>query len=258
MNAFAFANAWPLALLCALPPIWLMAWRGRASIGRSRTLLAALLRSLALICIAVALTQPVRDMAEERLSVVYAIDISLSVSPAAIDGALSWIADAQRRYRPAHTRVLAFAGQPRLLASPDAVRALAVTDIPGTSGEPGRARRAEAAADGVIDQSATNLEDALAAAIFGFAPGHAKRLVLVSDGNATAGEVWRALPRLQADGVRVFAMPAASAAVRDAWIDDIRVPEDVRRQEPIAIDVRIVSRDAAQARVELSDGARML
>jgi Mg-chelatase subunit ChlD len=245
MESLGFATAWPLLLLAVLPVVWSLAVHSRAAIGRGRTLAAAVLRCLALILIALALMRPALRIAEERISVVYAVDISRSVSPAFVDSALDWIADSERRHRPAQSRVLAFADRARLVETPDALRALTVS----ADGD---------GADDAIDQSATDLEQALTASVFGFAQGHAKRLVLFTDGNTTGGDVWRALPRLQAEGIRVYALPAAPAALNDAWIDDIRVPEDVRQQQPLAVEVRIFAQRPAAARVELASGERQL
>ena len=245
MESFGIASPWPLVLLAALPAVWWLALRSRASIGRGRTLTAATLRCLALALIALALTRPALRVGEERISVVYAVDISRSVSSAFVDSTLDWIAASDRRHRPAQSRVLAFAETARLLDTPDAVRGLRVA--------------AEDATDGAaIDQSATDLERALAASVFGFAPGYAKRLVLLTDANATAGEVWRAVPRLQAEGIRVYALPAAVAMANDAWVDDIRVPEDVRQQQPISVEVRVFAQRATAARVELASGPQRL
>ena len=245
MGPLHFSSAWPLLLLAALPAVGLLAVRSRAAIGRGRTLTAASLRCLTLALIAVALLRPVLRTSDERISVLYAIDISRSISPAFVESALDWIDAVNRRHRPAHSRVVAFADQARVLDTPAAVRALAVA----AEGDAG----AEA-----IDQSATDLEQALAAATFGFAPDHAKRLVLLTDANATAGDVWRAVPRLQAAGIRVYGLPAAAAASNDVWIDEIGLPEDVRQQQPVAIEVRIVAQRAAEARVELASGERLL
>jgi Mg-chelatase subunit ChlD len=245
MAPLHFSSAWPLILLAALPAVWLLGVRSRAAIGRGRTLTAASLRCLALVLIAVALMHPVLRIGDERISVVYAIDISRSISPAFVESALGWIADSDRRHRPAHSRVLAFADKASLLDTPDAVRALRVAAEGEAGGE-------------AIDQSATDLEHALTASVFGFAHGNAKRLVLFTDGNATAGDVWRALPRLQAEGIRVYALPAAAAAANDAWIDDIRVPDDIRQQQPVRVEVRIFAQRATAARVELASGQRLL
>jgi len=245
MASLSFASAWPLILLAALPAVWWLAARSRATIARSRILTAASLRCLALALIALALMRPALRIGNERISVVYAVDISRSVSPAFVDSALDWVADIDRRHRPAHSRVLAFADKARLLDAPEAMRALRVAADGGAGSD-------------AIDQSATDLEQALTASVFGFAHGHAKRLVLFTDANATAGDVWRALPRLQAEGIRVFALPAAPAAANDTWIDDIRVPDDIRQQQPLAVEVRIFAQRAGAARVQLVSGRRLL
>src|SRR5512145_177604 len=124
MESLGFASAWSLLLLAALPAVWSLAVRSRAAIGRGRTLAAAVLRCVTLALIALALMRPALRIADERTSVVYAVDISSSVSPAFVDSVLDWIADSDRRYRPAHSRVLAFADQARLAETPDALRAL--------------------------------------------------------------------------------------------------------------------------------------
>ena len=62
--------------------------------------------------------------------------------------------------------------------------------------------------DDAINQSSTNLERALDLALLGFEAGSIKRLVLMSDGNATEGDVWRVVPQLRAAGVRVYTIPA--------------------------------------------------
>jgi hypothetical protein len=72
----------------------------------------------------------------------------------------------------------------------DSIEAIGAVPV---SGEPAGAA-ANAGDDAIVGQSATDLERALDTSLFGFAPNLAKRLVLISDGNQTDGDVWRALP----------------------------------------------------------------
>lgn len=227
-------HAWPLWLLGLLPLMWLAAYRHRTRLSPRRMALAAALRSLALAALALALTQPVLQRAVTDISAVYALDVSRSVAPAFVQSALNWMRQANREGKPAQARYVVFADRPRLLNSVEEIESVAVTD--------------EAAASvSVIGQGATDLEQALAMAAFGFAPNHAKRLVLMTDGNATDGDLWRALPRLQAQGVRIFALPAPAAVDNDAWIEAVTLPEGVRQQEPAAVRVRVFSRSHSQA-----------
>jgi Ca-activated chloride channel homolog len=238
MQLPSLTQAWPLLLLGLLPLLWFAAWRHCTRLSRRRMLLAAVLRSLALTALALALTQPVLQRAITDISVVYALDVSRSVAPAFVQRALDWMRQANKEGAPAQARYLVFADRPRLVSSLDAIESVTVSD--------------NSSADrAVIGQGATDLEQALNAAAFGFAPNHAKRLVLLSDGNATAGDLWRALPQLQAQGVRIFALPAPSSVDNDAWIEAVELPEGVRQQEPTQVRVRIFSRAQSQARVAM-------
>jgi Mg-chelatase subunit ChlD len=245
MSTIALASVWPLLLLSALPLIWWLARRKRAAVERGRLLSATVLRSAVFVAIAAALTQPVLQRASDAVSVVYALDVSGSVSPRFVREALGWIGAVDARHEPAQSRYVVFADRARLLDSLEQVRAIAVAadDDTGARGD-------------TIHQGATDLEEALLAALPGFAPGHAKRIVLLSDGNETEGDVWRAMLRVQAEGARVFAVPAGISADKDAWIQDIIVPEEVREDTEVELEVRLSSRLPAPARVELSIGER--
>lgn len=238
-------QTWPLWLLVLLPLLWFAAWRHHARVSGRRMTLAVALRSLALAALLLALTQPVLQRAITDISVVYALDVSRSVAPAFVQSALAWMRQANKQGMPAQSRYVVFADRPRLLNSVEEVESAAVTDGAVDS-------RA------VIGQDATDLEQALAMAAFGFAPNHAKRLVLMTDGNATDGDVWRALPRLQAQSVRIFAIPAPAAVENDAWIEAVTLPEGVRQQEPAAVRVRLFARTQSQARIEMKLNGEML
>lgn len=234
----ALTQTEPLWLLGLLPLLWIAAWRHRTQLSRWRMSLAVALRSLALGALVLALSQPVIERAISDVSVVYALDVSRSIAPGFVLGALDWMRQANLQGQPAQARYVVFADRPRLLNTLDEIGSVAVTG----DAAPGRF---------AIGQSATDLEQALNMAAFGFAPHHAKRLVLMSDGNATSGDLWRALPRLQAQGVRIFTLPATPAMVDDAWIDVLDLPEGLRQQEPATVRVQVISRTAVAARIDL-------
>jgi Ca-activated chloride channel homolog len=232
-------QTWPLWLLVLLPLLWFAAWRHRTRMSSRRMALAVALRSLALAALLLALTQPVLQRAITDVSVVYALDVSHSVAPAFVQSALAWMRQANKKAAPAQSRYVVFANRPRLLNSVEDIASVAVTDE-------------AAASPAVIGQGATDLEQALAMAAFGFAPNHVKRLVLLTDGNATDGDLWRALPSLQAQGVRIFALPAAAAVDNDAWIEAVNLPEGARQQEPATVRVRVFSRVQSQAVITMT------
>lgn len=248
-----FSESWPFVLLLALPLIWWLAWQGKTRLNRRRMILAVMLRSLALIFMVLALMNATVRVPSHGVSVVYALDISRSVAPEFVRSALDWMRATNATQQPVQARYVAFGDRAHLLNNLDDLPAVAVmAESPKESNAPVQSDAH------TIDQGATNIEQALTTSLFGFAPGYAKRLVLMTDGNQTEGDVWRALPQLQADHVRVFAVPATIAAGDNSWIESLLAPDDVRQQEPVTLKVRVYARARMPAQVRISDLQRTL
>ncbi len=242
-------SVWPVAFFAAVPLLFWMGHKSRTRLGRRHLLVATILRSLAIVSLALALMRPQWNGQSGDVSVIYALDVSRSVSSSFIDAAIKWIDQADQEGRPAHARYLAFADHAILLQKPSDIRNLAVTEA-GTRG---------ASADaGVIDQTATNLERALDTALMGLDPDRAKRIVLLTDGNQTAGDVWRVLPRLTRANVRVYPIPAKAREDNDAWIAGIEAPAETHSGEPVTVTVRVVSVIETPAQVSLKSANAVL
>ena len=246
MSGMTVGSYWPLALLALLPVVWLLAWHNRVGAGRLRMIGATVLRSLALVAVVVALMRPTLQIKSADLSVAYVVDISASVSSHFLDQALNWIGQVNTKHKPAQSRLVVFADRAKLLDSVEEARSLTVA-----TGDGPRSRQ------DLIHQSATNLETGLLATLPGFEPGSIKRIVLLSDGNETEGDVWRALPRLRAEGVRVFTIPAETTAENDAWVEAIVVPDGVHERTAVDVEARLFSQQRAPAQVDLLIGERM-
>ncbi|MFO0453742.1 MAG: VWA domain-containing protein [Pseudomonadota bacterium] len=231
---------WPLlALALALPLVWLAWRRSRAGLAQERLRPLLVLRVTALACVALALMRPVWLAPGAQVSVVYALDVSRSVAPAFQGAAIEWMAAADAAGRPARSRVLAFSDRARFADSPAALLRTPLADQPV----------AVRGADAPLARSVTNLEAALDGAWLGLEPDAVKRVVLMTDGNATAGDTWRAVERLRREGVRVFTVPAMVSAGNDAWVEGLDLPVDPRRDEPVLATVRVYSQSREAARV---------
>jgi len=247
MTAVGFEAYWPLLFLLLLPLLWFAGMRSRTNSSRRQIAVLTVLRGCALVGLVLALMRPVWQAAGAEVSMVYALDVSRSVAGAFVQSALEFMRKANAQGHPAETRYVVFADRPRLVDRVDEIPAIAVVsgqspNAPVTSGVPG---------DRAINQGATNLERALDQALQGFKADYVKRLVLFTDGNQTEGDVWRVLPRLKAEGVRVFAFPATPRTTSDAWVESIETPDVVHRDEPVTVNVRVVSQKRTRARVRL-------
>ncbi len=75
-----FEAAWAAVFLILLLVLWIASARSRTNLSAKHRYAATALRSLALIAVVVALTQPVWLAKTREISVVYALDISRSVA----------------------------------------------------------------------------------------------------------------------------------------------------------------------------------
>lgn len=231
-------TAWPLWLLCTVPLVAWLAWRNRVAIGPRRMALAAALRCIALVLVALALAMPSVSVPTRAISVVYALDVSASVAPAFLRTAVDWIRDTNARYRPAQAGYVLFGG----------------TSQPFADLEQARDTGLRASSGGVagLDIGSSDIEQGIGTALLAFSPRYAKRLVLISDGNQTQGDVWRGLPRLKAERVRVFAFPAPARFAVPAWIDGVEFPQGIRQQQPVTLRLRLGATGAARAQVRVT------
>ena len=238
-----FVRWWPVLGLVAVPLIWRLSQRSTLGSSPRHRAVAAAFRIAVVVFLVSALIEPVWHRSGKWMSVVYALDVSSSIEPTFVATAIDWIASTNTRGDPAHAAFLAFGGSARAVATAEGIRSV------------------EVSADGAnrsINQSVTNLEAALSRALRSFDPRYLKRLVLITDGNENAGNVSRMLGEAQENDVRVFTLPATVRGEGDSWVEAIDLPDEIREQEPVTATVRVFSRVATTATVELVGGDRTL
>src|SRR5215510_2236936 len=232
----SFDTYWPLALLLLIPYLWWVQRRTLTDLSPKHLQLAGILRSAIVALLAIALMQPVIYRAGSWISVVYLLDVSESVSPSAIQSAIQWIQQTNDAGRADHARFIPFAGNAGVFDKLDQLKAVQV---------------AAKASSGSIDQSGTNIEDAIDTAIRNFAPHHLKRLVLLSDGNENAGHMMEMLPRLKSEGIHVYTVPSQARTNQDVWIENVLSPVQVTAEELFPLEVHVYSQTDASAEVEI-------
>ncbi len=235
---------WPAALwlLTLVPLIWLV----RAlAVGARRRAVLAVVRSAVLVCLAVALAQPVLSRPASRVALICLVDASHSVSSAAIDAAASAIDEMEATLRPDAVRILVFGARAARVADADALRRLAT---PAARGD----------FDWLVSAEATNLEQALAAARAEIPAGMNARIVLFSDGHETEGDSRRIVERLAAEHVPVFTRALAVRDLQDTWIEAVRVPRTALAETATAVEVVLGSQAVRPVTVTVREGARAL
>ncbi len=220
-----------LWLLAAIPLVWLARRFGRTNFNPRQQMLQTVCRSLLLAVLALALARPVISMGSARMSVVYLVDVSHSVSSRAITDAAAQIDAIGAELAPAHSRIVAFGSNAAVIDGTTALRDLAALD-PASPKSP-------------VQRDGSDLELALRQARAEILPGHVPKIVLFSDGHPTAGDVTDAMAVLLAEGVPVLGRAAGAARPRRRVGGRHRRG---RRGSPPAVSRRRPSRSAASAR----------
>jgi Ca-activated chloride channel homolog len=230
--------AW-LLLLLSTPLLWVALQRSLADLPPRQLALQGVLRTVLLAGVVAGLAGPTRRRPVRAVSATILLDVSDSVSEAGLDlernAAAALIREADRRGDPA-PRLVRFAERPEELPyRPGAPPELARFPAPG-----GAATDLALAVDlgaGLVDATAL------------------PRLLLISDGLPTRGDLPASAAHLAERGLPLFALPLSAPAAGDAAIAELSAPDEVRPRVPFQLEVRVISDRAAQAHLRLrADG----
>ncbi|HEV3024118.1 MAG TPA: vWA domain-containing protein, partial [Pirellulales bacterium] len=231
MLPIAFDSPWYLVLLAVLPGFWWFSLRSLSGMGRVRRIVAIALRSVvyALFVLAVAEAQWVRTA--DRLTVLYLLDQSLSVSQAQSDAMIKYINESvekQRdRGREDRSGVIVFGTDAAVELPPlDEVQQLPRVET-------------------MLDREHTNLAGAMKLAEACFPHDTQKRVVIVTDGNQNIGDAMEQARALAAAGIGIDVVPIRSQSFGEVSVEKVTIPSDVRRGQPFDLSV-VLNNKAAE------------
>lgn len=216
----------PLAflLLLCVPLIWWSVWRRRAFIGTHRAPLAASLRTLLLLLLALALAQPAIHRTGEHMSVLVVADVSKSIPRDSLQRAQAQLRLAVDARRDREDRIGV------VVVGRDA----AVTQIPSPVAQVDFSAQPR-------DTEGSDPAKGIQRAIAILPPDTMNRIVLVSDGNETAGSLAAAADLAAANGVPIDVLPITYTHARETLVEDIRIPSRVRAGQAAALRIALRS-----------------
>ena len=223
----SFAQPYALALLLVLPLFPLLARErlGRLPVGARRA--ALVVRLLAVALVVLALSQPTLARRDDRLAVVFALDGSDSIPASVRTAAEVWVSQALMAARPSDdSAVLGFGAETTVRKT-----------FGGSSSDAGVPPRADG----------TNIAQALHLAQALFPPSGGRRVVLLSDGQETAGRAVDEAQYLAQQGMQVSIVPLGATDLREVLVDSLDAPGYVRLGETYDVSVSIYSTHATQA-----------
>jgi uncharacterized membrane protein len=230
--------AWLLVLLAA-PLLWLVATRwSLADFPAGQRRLQALLRTLVLAGVALTLAGPTLRRPARAISAVALVDVSDSVSDAALafaGNAVGALARAAAERGDPPPRVVRFAARAEEIDN-TASAPLAIGRLPPPTGAASDLALAAGFGAGLVDATAI------------------PRLLLISDGVPTRGDLVATAERLRDRGMALYALPLPSEDRGDVAVTGLSAPDDVRARTPFRVDVHLLADRAGQTRVRLDGG----
>jgi uncharacterized membrane protein len=218
-----------------LEPVWLL--RRLAALGPTRRWLAIGLRCLIVVLVVFALAEMHARRSEDRLTVLFLWDRSLSV-PAEYDGDVNkreerikkFINDSVMKRGPGKDNdrvgLIVFGRQPRLELPPSAVPQLKIQKIQSP-----------------VDDTYTDIASAIKLAIASFPESSSKRIVLISDGNENLGNAEEQARLAKQNGVEIDVLPIAGARrnPNEVLVERVDAPSQIEKDSRISLRVLLRS-----------------
>ncbi len=232
-------HPWFLILLVLIPAVWILAKRVRV-LGKGRKSLALILRSLVLLFFILALAEVEMLDKGENLAVFFAIDRSSSIPPDEQQFSLAYVQKQLESIPQDDQAGIIFFGK-------DA----AIQENPGENVKLQEYQT-------IIDPEGTDIEAAVNLAMAAFPEGKQKRIVLLTDGNQTQGNVESAIQRAKAAGVDVRVLPLEYTYTQEVLVEDVIVPSQIREKEPFTLKVIVNAQEAGKGQLRIAENGEVI
>jgi Ca-activated chloride channel homolog len=220
------------AFVIAGAVVFALGWRSRLMMSRFQRVTLLALRVAILLLLTAAMMQVTSEKKERSLSLVFAGDVSQSISNEELGRTSEFLKAAWERKEDIPLRALGFDRSTRGQKDPNVLPSLSrISKNPGT-----------------------DIERGLSSAYELFPAETFKRLVLFSDGNETTGDALGQALAAKERGVQIDVVELATVTDRDIYIESVNLPRRARPGERIQVSVRVVSNFATKATLALKRG----
>ncbi len=228
-----------LLLLIVLPVIWFIGFP-RHAFRRRRDISSLLLRTLIIVLLVLALAGLQHVQAVDRLAVVFLVDASDSMSRGSEDRQLAYIREAIKAKQPDDEWAAVIFGD---------------NALPETDFSPARELEGFSSIPRTVG---TDIANAIQTGLSMFPPEASRRMVLLSDGQATEGDAIARAQRAAVSGVEISYVPFVGAAEPDVRITALDAPSRVSENQSFDISVGIHAERAGPAELLIFSGGGLI
>ncbi len=235
---FAQPAAFGLTVLAGW--LWWMHFAGYSGLPRVRGQIALWLRLTLFGLFVMLLAEPRSVRTSDIVSAMFLVDLSDSVRQDAVDAAMRYVVDtAAQKPKRDETGLLVFGQTPAVE-------------------QPPRMNYVVEAINSQIDRGATNVEQALSLAAAMLPDDKQGRLVVMSDGVETEGNLSRVLDDLKSRGIAVDVLPIDYSYDKEVWLERLDLPQQVKLGETYEAAIVLSSLQAGQGKLVLKENGEKL
>ncbi|MEM9194594.1 MAG: VWA domain-containing protein, partial [Myxococcota bacterium] len=227
-----------LLLLAAAPFLVWVVLRSLADLPGIQRVLSIVLRGLLIATLTLALARLSRTTEATKVSTIFLVDVSDSVTDEGLEEARRHVTAAYEAKGENDVQLVTFAKDARVVSISEGVTAIE-----------GLARPEDP-----DSLTGSNLQAALQLAYGLFPPGHLRRVVLISDGGQTEGDLLAEAGRANRFRTKIFYHPYRSGAPAEVAVQDLGLPDRIRVGDPFFVRAEIFSSRDTNARVRLYQG----
>ena len=221
-----------IGLVLVAPVLWIVRRWTLSDLPLIQQHVSTFIRTLVIAALSLGLSQVVSTTFESRVTTVYMVDVSASMPDEALVKAhesieRTWLARGSLN----NVKVVTFARTARVLDLPDTGEHLAPLVRPVSEEE----------------LLGTDVQSAMRLAYGLFPQDHIKRIVLITDGNQTDGDLLAETYNARDYGIKVFAETFKFEPRPEALIKDLIFPDDVKPGAPFEMVAEVYSTKPAKA-----------
>lgn len=209
-----FSSARPFLLLVFTPWVWWMYMAGFSGLSRFRSTFALIVRLLVFGAFVMLLADPRAVRKSHVLSVVYALDLSDSIDARSVDDSLSYVASTATKKPEDDEAGLVVFGRNAAVELPPRISLSLEGDTISLNTR--------------IARDGTNLAKGLSLAAAVVSEENQGRIVLISDGTGTEGDLSRVINELNARKIPVDVLPIEYGYDHEVWLEKLELPKFVK------------------------------
>ena len=233
---------WGAFWIMALAPwFWWMSLQGFSGLGKARSTVALLTRLLLLGLFAAVLAEPRAVRKSESLAAMYTLDVSDSMGDAVSDAAMEFmLTTAQRKRDKDAVGLVAFGKN-------------AAVELPPRSAFPLESLET---INSIVGKDGTDVAKALSLSAAMLSDDNEARIVLISDGSSTQGDLGPVLEQLKARKIAVDVLPVDFDFEKEVWVERLDLPGVVKLGESYEASVLVGSLEDQKAELLLEENGR--